>query len=792
MKVTYRWMKEYLPFDISPREMIDRLVMIGHEVGDIVDLGMLDNPIRIARIARVEPHSGGEEHLTLCTVDDGGEEPIQVVCGAPNAKEGLVTVLARAGARLPDGKIVRRAKIRGVASDGMLLAPDEMGLGSDHSGLIVLDDKAVVGEGYDLIFDVELTPNRPDCLSVFGLARDLAASYNRKTHLHPPRFRETYEDIAEIASVSVKCPDDCPRYSARVIKNVRVGPSPDWLRLRLLAVGLRPINNVVDATNVALMEMGHPLHAFDYDKIDDHQIVVRLAQAKETIRLLDGTVLDLAAGKDMVIADANVPVALAGIMGGLDSEVSDKTKHILLESAYFNPRTVRRTAARHRLSTEASYRFERGADQNITIAALDYCAALIAQLADGEIPKGIVDRHPKVHVQKALMLRPARACSFLGVDIPKTLIADILANLGFDITRSEADVLVVNVPSYRVDVAQEEDLYEEIVRLYGYDKLPPTLPSVPASSESLGERVGMERILQDHLAGMGYCEAINYSFTNPERLEELGFKSGEALRILNPISRDHGVLRTTLVHDLIRNAIYNQNRGNPNLKLFECGSTFHFGDMAAPCVEKDALALIAMGARRADWRASSDEIDFFDVKGDLEELLDRLGIRGARFVPGGPGFLHEKRKALIFVEDEEIGWLGELDPTLRYRYDFKPRPLLAQLQIDALRERADFRRHAVDLPPYPAVERDLALVIDSAQPAAELEATIRREAGELLETLFLFDCYEGDRIAPGKKSLAYRAAYRHAERTLTDDEVDAIQTRIVAAVGSAFGAVLRT
>jgi phenylalanyl-tRNA synthetase beta chain len=786
-------MKEYLTFAISPQEMIDRLTAIGHEVEEIIDLGLLNNPIRIARILSVEPHPDAG-NLTVCQVDDGTDEPATVVCGAPNAAEGVVSVLARAGARLPSGQVLKRAKLRGVASEGMLLALDEMGLGSDHAGIVILEPDAPVGEGYDVILEVKITPNRPDCLSVFGLARDLAAAYGRKVYAKPSRLRETYENAHDLLRVSIKCPDHCPRYTARVMRRVHVGPSPDWIQRRLLAVGLRPINNVVDATNLVLVELGHPMHAFDYDKVRRQEIIVRMAAPGEKIRLLDETELDLAPGKDMVIADGEAPIALAGIMGGAESEVGDATESVLLESAYFKPATIRRSARRHRLSTDASYRFERGADPEALTVALDRAAAWIAEIAGGEVPKGIVDAKLKPHAPVTLMLRPARACRILGIDASKTEIADLLAALEFEILRSETDILVVSVPSYRCDVAREEDLYEEIARLYGYDRIPATMPYLPAGANRPNERVRLRRLIQDCLTGLGLSEAITLSFTGAPWLDQLELPHGDALRIRNPLSRDQALLRTELASSLIHTLLHNQNRGNSDLHLFEIGKGFRFGDMAAPCVEEEALAIGVMGASRAaSWRAGrqSRPVDFFDLKGVLETLFAELGVADVEWVPGGPPLLHPGRSARVRAGDAELGWAGELHPRLRDRLEFRERPQLAEIQIEPLRPLASRRRLFRELPRYPAIERDFAVIVDRDVPAERVGATVRDAAGELLESLFLFDSYEGEQAGPGKKSLGYRVVLRHAERTLTDEEAEEVQSKVLARLAQELGATLR-
>jgi phenylalanyl-tRNA synthetase beta chain len=805
MKITYKWLSEILGFKITPQEMMDQLVRIGHEIGEVIDLGLLGNPIRIARVVKVEPHPAAAEatdanphlkNLTICTVDDGSPEPATVVCGAPNVAEGVIAVLARSGAKLPDGKVLRKAKVRGVPSEGMLLAPDEMGLGTDHTGLLLLDETAKVGEGYDVIMDLEITSNRADCLSIVGIARDLAAAMGRKLNTIVERVKEGYEHTHEFAKVSIKCPEECPRYTARVIRGVHIAPSPVWMQQRLLAVGLRPINNVVDITNYVLWEQGHPLHAFDYEKLHHHEIVVRMAEDGEKLSLLNGTTIDLTK-KDMVIADDEKPVALAGIMGGTDAEVTMRTEDILLESAYFQPTNIRRTSRRHKIFSDASCRYERGADPEALPRALERATALMVEYANGKVPRGILDVTAKKHNTPNLLLRADRACTLLGINLPKTEVADLIASIGCRIVRSDGSLLIVAPPSYRVDLTREEDLYEEIARLHGYEKIPATMPYMPTAAHPKHPVVRMQRQLQDVMVSLGFSEAIHVSFIGSAALDELDMEQTNALKILNPLGREQDTLRPDLVPSMIRTMIYNQNRGNQDLQFFEVSKTFHFGDMASPCVEKQQMLLASVGAvAPANWRnASPLQTDFFYMKGVVETLFNKLGIPGMKITKGGPNFLHPGRAGRLYINspegEVEVGWIGELGPVYRERLGFKGRPVFAELFVDVLRAAATDARQFSELPRFPGMERDIALVLDQKVTAGKLEQAIRSAAGALLENLFLFDTYSGGQIAEGKKSLAYRLVYRHAERTLTDVEVEEAQARVLQAVAKQFSAALR-
>jgi phenylalanyl-tRNA synthetase beta chain len=792
MKASYRWLKEYLHIDITPQMVTERLTMIGHEVEETIDLGLGNNPIRIARVEKVEPHTNSDK-LSVCTVNYGGETSATVVCGAPNVATGQIAVLALAGASLPGGLVLKRTKIRGVASEGMLCALDELGLGSDHSGILVLNEKDwKIGEGFDYLYDISLTPNRGDCLSIFGLARDLAATFGKKVYLPGNRPRETYESVDQAIDISIRCPDQCQRYCARVINGVKIGPSPQWLQLRLLSVGLRPINNVVDVTNLAMMEIGHPMHAFDLDRLRQKEILVRLAKDGEKMKLLDGSEIELASGLDMVITDGVGPIALAGVMGGHESEVTESTERLLLEAAYFEPKTIRRTARRHRMSTDASFRFERGADIEVLPRVLDHAASLILELAGGEVPRGFVDCHPKPIEQRTLLLRTDRAARLLGVEIPRTRVADLLTALNFEILRADRERLVIGVPSFRSDISREEDIYEEIARLQGFDNIPSTMPYMAANAQPMPQSLRLRREIQDHLIRLGFDEAVNLSFVSGECLADLGFDPTEALQLLNPLSREQAVMRTDLAPSMLRTVVYNLNRGNTNLRLFETSRTYHFGDMATPYVETEALVLGMIGSTETSWRGEKRrEFDFFDMKGVVESLLHDIGIASWRWEAGGPDFLHAKRRVKLYIDDKHVGWLGELSPTIRQKKDIAGRFLMAEIALDPICELGMARRVFREIPRYPAIERDLALVVDRGTQAGMLESTIRASAGDLLESLAIFDHYEGNQVGEGKKSIGFRACYRHAERTLTDEEVDTVQKKVLNALTKQTGATLR-
>ena len=816
MNVTLNWLKNYIDFEFSPSELADRLTMLGVEVESVKRLGDELEGVVVGNVGSIKPHPNADK-LVLCQVDIGESEELQIVCGAPNVREGMLAPVATIGATLPIGLTIKRAKLRGETSHGMLCSEKELGLSAqlasaynmaeDAAGLMELPTDTPLGTSLsevlgldDVVFELEITPNRPDCLSLIGVAREIRAETGNALKLPQVDFNENETDIRELTSVTIEAPDLCPRYAARVIQDVKVGESPAWLQQRLESVGVGVINNIVDITNFVLMEYGQPLHAFDYHKLTENRIVVRRAAAGENITTLDE--IDRELTSDMlVIADAEKPVALAGIMGGYDSEITETTSDVLLESAYFNPSSIRATTKALGVSTEASYRFERGADPGIVLAALDRAAQLITEFAGGTICKGIIDVYPgsppvtgKGGEQPLteIQLRPERVNFILGTTIDTSEMVQILSNLGFDL-KANGENYQVTVPTFRSDITREIDLIEEIARVYGYDNIPTTLPKgdipVPAPNPSTEVR----KRIKHFLLASGMMEAINYSFCAPNCFDKIRLNADDPLRctlkLQNPLSPEMSVLRTTLLPSLLDNAQRNRNHQIDTIALFEIGSVFiHNGEQKEPERVTGILAgQVGDGVYSNPYR----EPDFYDIKGLVEGILEVCGIVDYTLEKTDAPTFHPGRNAAVLSSNEQIGIFGEAHPEVLENYDLPYKAYLFDFDMEALVDAAIFAKRFEPIPVYPKVERDLAIVVDkeilSDMPTGLIYAT----GGELVESVRLFDVYEGEQVPEGKKSLAYAITYHSATETLTDKAVNALHDKVVKRLNQELGAELR-
>ena len=822
MNVTLNWLKNYIDFDLSPSELADRLTMLGIEVESIKQLGAELEGIVVGSVTAIRPHPNADK-LVLCRVDVGEPEELQIVCGAPNVREGMLTPVATIGATLPIGLTIKRAKLRGETSHGMLCSEKELGLSEDASGLMELPTETPLGTSIsaalgldDVVFELEITPNRPDCLSLIGVAREIRAETGNALKLPQVDFNEDEADIREITSVTIEAPDLCPRYAARVIRGVKVGQSPAWLQQRLESVGVGVINNIVNITNFVLMEYGQPLHAFDYHKLAENRIVVRRAAVGENLTTLDE--IDRELTSDMlVIADAEKPVALAGIMGGYDSEITETTADVLLESAYFNPSSIRATAKTLGISTEASYRFERGADPGAVLAALDRAAQLIAELAGGSICKGVVDVYPGQQPLTEIQLRPERVNFILGTTLDTSEMVQILSDLGFDVKAngtgnyqtgeetlkksaetpkqksSSKNPLQVTVPTFRSDVTREIDLIEEIARVYGYDNIPTTLPKgdipVPAPNPSTEVR----KRIKHFLLAAGMMEAINYSFCDPNCFDKIRFAADHPLRdvlkLQNPLSPEMSVLRTTLLPSLLENAQHNRNHQIDTIALFEIGSVFiHNGAEKEPERVTGILAgQIGDGVYSNPYR----EPDFYDIKGVMEGILEVCGIVDYTLEKTDAPTFHPGRNAAVLSSNRQIGIFGEAHPEVLENYDLPYKAYLFDFDMEALVDAAIFAKRFEPIPVYPKVERDLAIVVDKAVLSDMPTGLIYATGGELVESVRLFDVYEGEQVPEGKKSLVYAITYHSATETLTDKAVNALHDKVVKRLNQELGAELR-
>ena len=797
MNVTLNWLKAYIDFEFSPNELADRLTMLGVEVESIKQLGAELEGVIVGSVTAIRPHPNADK-LVLCQVNTGGAEELQIVCGAPNVREGMLAPVATIGATLPVGLTIKRAKLRGETSEGMLCSEKELGLSDAAAGLMELPTDIPLGTPLsealgldDVVFELEITPNRPDCLSLIGIAREIRAETGNP--LKPPTVDLTESDIdaQELTSVTIDAPDLCPRYAARVIQGVKVAESPAWLQQLLESVGIGVINNIVDVTNFVLMEYGQPLHAFDYHKLTENRIVVRRAREGEHITTLDEVERELTPDM-LVIADAEQPVALAGIMGGYDSEITEATCDVLLESAYFNPSSVRATAKALGISTEASYRFERGADPGVVLAALDRASQLIAELAGGTICAGVVDVYPGQQPLTEIQLRPERVNFVLGTILEASEMVQILNRLGFDVDAT-GDIYHVTVPTFRADITREIDLIEEIARVHGYDNIPTTLPKGDIPVPAQDPKTEIRKRIKHFLLAAGMMEAVNYSFCDPNCFDKIRLNPDDplrnTLRLQNPLSPEMSVLRTTLTPGLLANAQHNRNHQIDTIALFEIGGVFvHDGEEKEPERVAGVLAgQIGEGVYSDPYRPP----DFFDIKGLVEEMLEVCGVVDWTLQKTDTPTFHPGRNAEVLLGDKRIGVFGEVHPEVLENYDLPYKAYLFEFDLDGLTDVATFAKRFEPISVYPKVARDLAIVVDKEILSDMPTALIYTTGGDSVDSVRLFDVYEGEQVPKGKKSLAYTITYHSATETLTDKAVNALHDRVVKGLNRELGAELR-
>ncbi len=793
MKLPLRWLGEFVASGLDAAAFCERLTMGGLEVEGIEELGDEIRGVVVGAVTATRPHPQGER-LTLCDVDSGTGSTVEVVCGAANARAGIRVALAREGAELPGGKHIENATIRGVLSAGMLCSESELGLSDEAaSGILELPRTAPLGADVadylaarETVLEISITPNRGDCLSVLGLAREVALLTGAKLRVRPTRLQEKGAATGEALRVRIEDESGCRRYAARIVRGVKVGPSPLWLRLRLQAAGLRSINNVVDVTNYVMLERGQPLHAFDLRRLPQPEIVVRRAGSTEAIQTLDGVVRFLAAD-DLLITTGAEAVAIAGVMGGADSEVEETTTDLLLESAWFDPTTVRRTARRLDLNSEASYRFERGVDIEGVIDALDRAAALIVETAGGTVAPTAIDVYPGRRPSPSIVLRPQRVNEILGLEVSLGAIRQTMKALGATVTKAAGGAFTVQPPSFRSDLEREIDLIEEVARVVGYDRIPTHLPLRQLAVGGMPKRMALEREIRWLLRGGGMSELIGLAFATPAGNEALRGVNvgGRPIRLLNPISREESELRTSLLQSVAAMWRHNRNQGATAIAGFSIAKVYWWeGEpregWRVAGVMAGVLPVSGLGGRRVP--------AFTDMKGVLENLFDHLGLLDK--VSWRPATdwesLHPGKSASIFIEDDFVGVVGALHPDAEAALDLGGDHWLFEIDLERLSERALPAKQFRGLPRFPAVVRDLAIVVEAEFRSDEIVHFVRQWNHDLVEAVHLFDEYVGSPIAPGKKSLAYSIAYRAADRTLTDEEVNALQDQLVAALEKKF------
>jgi phenylalanyl-tRNA synthetase beta chain len=797
MKVSFNWLQEFVKIALAPVELAERLTMAGLEVEGVDEIRPAFKKVVVGRIAAVHPMGEG---ISLCRVDVG-KSAVPILCGAQNITVGVRVPVGLPGGYLPDGRRIEEVLIRGERSVGMICSEKELGLGEDSGGALILDDQAIPGVDIndalklqDHVLEIAITPNRGDCLSHFGIAREVGALTGATVRLQASRPREGKTPIRNLTSVTVEATDLCPQYCARVIQGVTVGPSPFWLRRRLSLAGLRPINNVVDATNYVLLEMGQPLHAFDHARLEGGQIVVRRARKGERIATLDGVERTLQPGT-LVIADRVRPVAIAGVMGGAATEVTGETRDILLESARFQPGSVRRTAKALGFNTESSYRFERGVDPGGVDRALDRVARLIVELAGGRAAQGLITRQVRRPKPAPLLLRVERVGQILGASIRRAEIGRLLTRIHCRVRGRGTKVLAVLAPDYRLDLTREVDLIEEVARLKGIDQIPMTLPGGQVKPTGETPFCGVERHIRRLLTAWGFQETVNFSFTREDLFDKLRLSPEDfrrrVVRIRNPLGGE-AVLRSFLLPSLLENLVLNENRGSRNLKLFEIARVFRPQPGTAEPIEGRIAGLLAAGDRFSLWWGTGGgKVDFYDLKGVLEALERVVGLTAILRAGAEIPYLHPGRQAEVVFGRQVLGWIGELHPEVVRSFDLKTGAVAMEIDLDLLDRRRKPAARYTPLPRFPAVFRDLAVVVEETVPAADVEAAIRRTGGALVERADLFDVYRGEPVPQGKKSLAFSIQYRAVDRTLTDEEVATIQGKIVQRLERDLGGILR-
>ena len=798
MKIPYGWVREFVDVKLSAQDAADRLVNAGVEVASVTPL--LPEGLRgviVGEVEAIERELGESRghRLLLCRVRGRGAQRFSVVSGAPNTRAGVRAAFAPPGATLPGLGAVTAKKVHGLESQGMLCSERELGLGEEHeAGLLLFDGDAAVGADVvnqlgldDQVLDIEITPNRPDCLSVLGVARELAALTGAP--LRPPRIslHEGRQRAADLARVRVEAPDLCPRYTVRIIDGVRVAPAPAWMQARLRAVGLRPISNVVDVTNYVLWELGHPLHAFDAARVADATIVVRRARPGERFITLDGQTRTLDASM-CVIADPERAIGLAGVMGGQNSEVTDATTRVLLESAYFDPATTRRTSRALDLPTDAAYRFERRADIEGLLDASARTAQLIAEVAGGVVARGVIDVYPRKRRPVRLRLRLARVKRVLGIAPPAAQARRILAGLGLGVRARGAD-LDVTVPSFRRDLVIEDDLVEEVIRVWGYDRIPTTFGRGTVALARDSDSGRQERIVREALVGAGLTECVTYAFSDPARADALG--TSGALKLLNPLSQDASELRAHPLEGLLGVIATNLRRQQPGVRVFEICRTYARALGGDTETTEPRWVALALSAARADaaWHTTPAAADVYDAKGLAELVAAEFGLTPETRTGGELSGFEPDSHATLLAGGQRLGEFGEVAATTREVFGIDVPVFAAALTLDEgvppVRRTPRYRA----LPRFPAVQRDMAFALgDRPASAVAIADTIRGEAGPLLRGLAVFDVFP---LPDGRRSIAFRLTFQADDRTLTDDEVNAIHARVARRVCDALGLTLR-
>jgi len=797
MRVSLKWLKDYVDIDVPAAELAHEMTMLGLEIESVEELGQDVQSVFVGKILAIEPHPDADK-IVVCQTDVGGEAPLQICCGATNMKVGDKVPTAVVGASLPGGFQIGKRKMRGVESQGMMCAAAELGLSGDSEGLLILDEDAPLGADIkavlgldDVVLEIEVTPNRADWASMIGVARELAARFEKTLRIPEVKVIEGGAPAADKVSVTVEDPENCPRYMGRFFSNVKVGPSPEWLCEYLVAAGQRPINNIVDITNFVLLETGQPLHAFDYDKLAGHRIAVRRASAGEPINTLDGVTRKLDADM-LVIADGETPQCVAGVMGGADSEVGEATTSLFLESAFFRPASVRKTSRTLGLISESSQRFQRGADPEMAAYALERAAQLIQELAGAEVAAGVIDIYPEPFVPREVTLRYHRTHRLLGVDVAPEVQRALLQRLGFALVRHDDAEVLVRVPLRRHDVSMEADLIEEIARLYSFDNIPVSLPRARPCEKVFAPGEKRIRALRHFLVGLGLTELYNWSFSNPDEVERAALPEDfrDMVCLQNPLSEKQATMRSSLIPALLGNAARNINYGVTAVRGFELGPVYRPAGEELPTQANRLCIVLAGHIEAAHWSHAARDADFYDLKGLVESVLAHFGLAGRFDVSDWQTFQNGQR-ATVSIGKNVIGNLGRVAGSVARSFACDRPIYLAELDLDALLAQPVSAAQFQSVPTFPPSARDLAVVVDAAVPAGELREKAAQAGGQLLRSVEIFDIFEGDQVGAGKKSVALNLVFQSDERTLTDQDTQKAFDKVLKRLKHDYKAELR-
>ena len=809
MLASIAWLKRYVDIDVTPEELADRLTRVGLEVESVIHQGAGISGVVTGKVTAIE-RNPDSDHLWVCQMDYGSGEIVQIQTGAQNVKLGDMVPVATIGAELPNGMKLKKVKMANVYSYGMLCSANELGIDSklllpeQREGILILSPDTPIGADIkdvlglnDTVLDIDLTANKQDCFCMTGIAREAAAVLGKTMHMPDTSVKEAaVGNVNDMMRNEIEIPELCSRFTNRVLKNIKIMPSPDWMQNELRACSVRPINNVVDVTNYVMMELGQPMHAYDYDTLKDHVLIVRRAKPGEHLRTLDDQ--DRSLTTDMItIADTEKAVGLGGVMGGLITEVTDKTTTVILEAAAFNGPSIRRTSKALGLRSEASMRFERGVDIANCHRALDRAAHLLEEMGACETVCGIADAYPVPYKPAVVTVTPEAINTRIGVEIPKEEMIEILTRLQFDV-KEEKGALVITAPTWRQDVTCDADISEEIARMHSYDKIESHNPELALRQ---GKEDPMEEVkseAEDYLASAGLDEVMTYTFIHPSFMDKMMLRADDSrrnvIKLMNPISDEFGVMRTTMLPSLLNTAAYNLARQAESVKIFEVGRVYL--PKSLPLTEHPEERRIigaVMSGRRNDlsWTSGKDSVDFYDMKGVVEGLLAKMQLTDYELIPDEQVYMHPGKSCAVRAGGKVIGYFGCLHPTAAANFDVPEETYVLELELAPLAESALRVPQYVHLAKFPGTSRDIAVVVPKEVTVQELEGVLRANAGELLKGIRVFDVYTGKQVAEGCKSVAFNLTFQAEDRTLTDGEIDPIIKNVVAKVAEAYEAQLR-